>query len=208
MIMRSLLYKGEAGLEYPLSLNQLFERYPNTSWDLLNFELPDGWFVLDYEELPPGSFEFTYSHGVPEKVGDGYIVRVNRVETSLEQREAQLANMRLMISEQIAQKRRNVEANGIEFDGVKIDTSIESQNRIVSMISLGQITKQTTYNFKAVSGFVAITHDALIEIASEISYHVQRCFNTEAVVSEELANATTYEQLTAFDIDAVWDSNF
>lgn len=119
--------------------------------------------------------------------------------------ETALQNVKQSLKEQATSTRWNVETGGITLpDGVKINTTIDDQNRISSALQGMYDAKIDFVDFKAESGWVKLTRDELAGIAAMIANHVQACFSRERVLHETIDKATTMEELNAIDVNSGW----
>lgn len=104
----------------------------------------------------------------------------------------------------VTAKRWEVETGGLTLpSGVRVDTSTEDQNRITSVIANAELAGVDTVDFKAASGWVALTLEDLKQIAAAIARHVQACFSAERAHHEAIANLDD-EDLAAYDVNAGW----
>lgn len=101
----------------------------------------------------------------------------------------------------VTAQRWNIETGGITLHtGVRVDTGIDDQNRITSVIANARLAGLTEVSFKAGSGWVTLTLAELEGVAASIAMHVQQCFNAERAHHEAI---DTLQQLHAEDAEAL-----
>lgn len=79
----------------------------------------------------------------------------------------------------IADERYRREASGVVEDGLKIETTRDSQALIASTGLSAVLDPEYRCNFKTVTGFVEIGAPQIIAIAKAVRAHVQACFDRE-----------------------------
>jgi len=79
----------------------------------------------------------------------------------------------------IADERYRREASGVVVDGLKIETTRDSQALIASTGLSAVLDSEYRCNFKTVGGFVEIGSAQIITIAKAVRAHVQACFDRE-----------------------------
>ncbi|MEG1584643.1 MAG: DUF4376 domain-containing protein [Anaerovorax sp.] len=87
---------------------------------------------------------------------------------------------------------------------VRINTTIDDQNRIATAIQGMADAKITEVDFKAASGWLRLTREQLAEIAAMIAAHVQACFTKERALHEAIEAVQTMEELNALDVNMGW----
>lgn len=111
---------------------------------------------------------------------------------------------------EVAAHRWNVETGGLTISAlnVTVETSIDSQNRISSIITHARLAGITSVNFKALSGWVTLTIEQVEAIARAVALHVQACFSAENAHSVEidklLLKPNAFENLVKYDVKANW----
>ena len=96
------------------------------------------------------------------------------------------------------------ETGGITVGGVRVSTGIEDQNRIATVLAAAQVAELTSINFKAESGWVALSLAELQGIAAAITAHVQACFTAERAHHEAIDALESVAQALAYDLTAGW----
>ncbi|PTQ70083.1 DUF4376 domain-containing protein [Pseudomonas sp. GV071] len=91
-------------------------------------------------------------------------------------------------AQQIAQRRYEAEIQGIEFNGVRLDTGRDSQALINGAALAAVIDPGYVCKWKTESGFTELNATALVAIASAVRAHVQACFNREAELLTAVAD--------------------
>lgn len=90
---------------------------------------------------------------------------------------------------EIATARFREETGGIVVDGIRFDTSRESQALLTGAALQASIDSSYTCRWKAADGFVNLSANDLLRIASLVRSHVQECFEKEAIVSSQILSA-------------------
>jgi hypothetical protein len=96
---------------------------------------------------------------------------------------------------EIAQARYNAEIAGVTVNGVSIKTDRESQGLITGAALQALQDPTYTCNWKTENGFVPLTAEQIQAVAVAVREHVQGCFDREAVLIEQIKNATTQADL-------------
>ncbi len=97
------------------------------------------------------------------------------------------------------------ETGGVVINGVRIDTSRESQNMIDGAYSYASRHLDEMIDFKSADGWISLNAPTVILIADAVAAHVQRCYTHERRLSEEIDRlANDAEALAALDLEAGW----
>lgn len=92
-----------------------------------------------------------------------------------------------ILKKRVGERRWAVESGGITVGGILVDTTIEAQNRISSVVLNGTRVGMESINFKSPNGqFNTITMTQMTAIADAIAAHVQNCFTAEAAHCAEV----------------------
>lgn len=111
--------------------------------------------------------------------------------------EPTLEELKALKAAQIAAARYEAECAGITIQGVEIATDRDSQGLILGAVVQAQTTPDYIVQWKTKSGFVTLTAEQIIAIATAVRAHVQACFDREAYHLEQIESATTPETLQA-----------
>ena len=90
----------------------------------------------------------------------------------------------------IASRRYDAETAGIDLNGMHIDTGRDSQALITGATVQAMLDPNYSLRWKTVAGFVDLTAEQIIGVATAARAHVQACFNREAELLEALAAGT------------------
>jgi hypothetical protein len=101
-------------------------------------------------------------------------------------------------------QRRNVEWGGILFDGMRIATGKDDQDRITSVAVHAQPAGLQSFDFKTADGWITADLATLQEIATVVARHVQACFSVERTHHEAIDAITTATAALAYDIYTGW----
>ena len=144
-----------------------------------------GWAIIETDPQPPGDF-------LPGEVReeDGHYIRGwIPVELSAEQ-----------WADRIAARRWLAETSGTTVDGMPIDTGRDSQGLITGAALAAMLDPAYSVRWKTVAGFVDLTAQQIIGVASAVRTFVQASFDREA----ELLGAVADGSITAEMLDEGW----
>ena len=117
---------------------------------------------------------------------------------------AEMAARDALIAEQwaaqIAARRYIAEIAGTNIDGMPIDTGRDSQGLITGAAVQAIIDPAYSLHWKTSAGFVELTGQQILGIASQVRAFVQACFNREA----ELLGAVADGSITAEMLEDGW----
>lgn len=152
----------------------------------------DGSFVIEKNGYP-----YHVPTDWPEWAEIAAYAEAHPEEVALEpaQPEPTLEELKTLKAAQIAAARYEAECTGITIQGVEIATDRDSQGLILGAVVQAQTTSGYTVNWKTKQGFVTLTADQIIAIATAVRAHVQACFDREAYYLEQIEAATTPEML-------------
>lgn len=102
----------------------------------------------------------------------------------------------------IAARRWEAETGGTVIEGLPVPTDRESQALITGATVQAMIDPSYTLNFKTAAGFVTLTAQQVIGMASAVRGHVQACFDREA----QLLNVLNAGDLTNALLEEGWPS--
>lgn len=155
------------------------------------------------EELGYGRFKYVEYPAVDEftavTVGD-YEQDQNGVWfQDYVQNDISLEAAKAILQKRVGERRWAVESGGINVGGIMVDTSIEAQNRISSVVLNGTRVGMESINFKSPDGtFNTITMVQMTAIADAIAAHVQNCFTAEAAHCAEVAALTSLAEVREY----------
>ncbi|WP_312964632.1 DUF4376 domain-containing protein [Stutzerimonas kunmingensis] len=104
--------------------------------------------------------------------------------------EAEMAARRQRLIQQIAARRWQAEVAGIDVGGMHIDTGRDSQALITGATVQAMLDPNYSLRWKTVAGFVDLTAEQIIGVATAARAHVQACFSREAELLDALAAGT------------------
>ena len=102
--------------------------------------------------------------------------------------------------ELIAARRFQVETGGVTVEGVQINTERDSQSLLTGAAFAASLDPGYHIKWKAATGFVDLTGEQILGIASQVRAFVQACFNREA----ELLGAVVDGSITAEMLEGGW----
>ena len=103
-------------------------------------------------------------------------------------------------ADQIAARRFQVETGGVTVAGVKLNTERDSQSLLTGAAFAASLDPGYHIKWKAATGFVDLTGEQILGIASQVRAFVQACFNREA----ELLGAVADGSITAEMLEEGW----
>ena len=129
--------------------------------------------------VPTFAIESTYSTGVPAFYGiaeDDFEPAAWMYEMPEEQF---YSDFRLELKERARSKRKQVEQGGVSLGDSRIDTTIESQNRVANLVTtLNLDPEMLGIDFEASPGvWVEIDRDTAFAMGTVVARHVQGCFS-------------------------------
>lgn len=84
------------------------------------------------------------------------------------------------------------ETAGIAIDGIRVDTSRDSQALITGAALSAMLDPGYVFRWKTPAGFVELTAEQILGVAQAVRAHVQACFDREAELLAEI-EAGTYD---------------
>ena len=209
------LYYNKVTQEFGVSFDRLnTEFFPNTSL-MINIEAIDDWVSYTQLDRPTVQLYQTVVEGVPtftETVDhdtqeivlsngmQNWVVTDKIVDTTL------LTELRTFAKAKITQKRKETEVGGLLFpNGVSIKTAKDAQDRILSVIINAERNGIEEIDFKADSGWVKISVFALKQMAKELTFFVQHCFNVEKMNHEAIELLTDPIAIVNYSNDLSWE---
>jgi len=103
-------------------------------------------------------------------------------------------------ADQIAARRFQVETGGVTVAGVQINTERDSQSLLTGAGFAASLDPGYHIKWKAETGFVDLTGEQVMGIASQVRAFVQACFNREA----ELLGAVADGSITSEMLEGGW----
>ena len=97
----------------------------------------------------------------------------------------------------VAAERFIREGVGIVVDGLKIETTRDSQALIASTGLSAVLDPEYRCNFKTVTGFVEIGAAQIIDIAKAVRAHVQACFDRELMLLRSIEAGEYHDEMLA-----------
>lgn len=101
----------------------------------------------------------------------------------------------------LAGKRYAAETGGISVGGIPVETDRVTQSMLTGAVLASQAPGgPKTFKWKGSTGFVELTAEQILGIATAVSLHVQACFATEAAIVEDIESGvcTTTSAIDAY----------
>ena len=103
------------------------------------------------------------------------------------------------------QWRKHIESRGILLpNGVRIATTKDDQDRLSAVVSHMERYDLSQIDFKADSGWVALTRAEVSAIGAAVVAHVQACFSAERTHHEALELLDSVEAVLTHDVSVGW----
>ncbi|NLY59645.1 MAG: DUF4376 domain-containing protein [Gammaproteobacteria bacterium] len=102
----------------------------------------------------------------------------------------ELESDRAAIRQQVADRRYQAETSGTIINGMPIDTGRDSQALITGAAVSAMLDPGYTVHWKTGDGFVELTAEQIIGVATAVRSHVQACFDREAELLTALDGGT------------------
>ena len=209
------LYYNKVTQEFGVSFDRLnTEFFPNTSL-MMSIETIGDWVSYTQLDRPTVQLYQTVVEGVPtftETVDpvtqeivlsngmQNWVVTDKIIDATL------LTELRAFAKDKITQKRKETEVGGLLFpNGVSVKTSKDDQDRILSVIINAERNGIEEIDFKADSGWVKISIFALKQLAKELTFFVQHCFNVEKMNHEAIELLTDPVAIVNYSNDLSWE---
>lgn len=103
-------------------------------------------------------------------------------------------------ADQIAARRFQVETGGVTLEGVQINTDRDSQSLLTGAAFAASLDPGYHIKWKAATGFVDLSAQQIIGVASAVRAFVQSCFDRES----ELLGAVADGSITAQMLEEGW----
>ncbi|CAB5556314.1 Uncharacterised protein [Pseudomonas putida] len=100
----------------------------------------------------------------------------------------------------IAARRFQAETGGAVVEGLTVNTERDSQSLMTGAAFAASLDPEYRIKWKTASGFVELTGEQVIALATAVRAHVQACFNREA----ELQAAVADGSITAEMLEQGW----
>ena len=115
-----------------------------------------------------------------------------------------IERIRTKLKEQVTAKRWEVETAGIDINGMKIKTGLEDQNRIANAALTASLDLSKTVDFKALSGWITLSAEQIVQIGLLVANHAQACFTAERTHHEAIDSEIDRAALEVYDINKHW----
>lgn len=203
-------YYDPIGKRYPITLENLKQSYPRTSFPLVindDFLTFLGLVKVVFVKKPDVDY-LTHElvEGTPVKNGQYYYQ--NWVATSLnltsEQQQDRLTVLKNEKLAELSAYRYNIEVSGITIGSSQIKTDRESQAQLASALLTVNEGFANVINWKSENGWTTLNKAQLQHIGKIVSQHVQGCFNVEQMHAQNISKCDTAEALGAYDFKLGW----
>jgi hypothetical protein len=98
-------------------------------------------------------------------------------------------------ADQIAARRFVAETSGTIIDGMPIDTGRDSQGLITGAALQAMIDSSYSLHWKTSAGFVELTAQQILGVATAVRAYVQACFNREADLLAAVADGSITQEM-------------
>ncbi len=156
-----------------------------------------------------------YNDGrMPEKIYDEmyltpyigyYETEINRINDEKREREYNRLRDPTARKEELASIRYDKETGSVTVSGLVISLDTESKAKIGQLVQRLQISTIDKVNFKSGNGWIELTSNEVITLASKLGTYVQSLFDYEKVMSDQIDRlASTPDELAKFDLTSGW----
>lgn len=109
--------------------------------------------------------------------------------------EAKAVEALATLKKRVASVRYENEVKGITVLGMSVDTGRDSQGLIAGACLAAVIDPEYVVNWKTSAGFIPLTAQQIIGVATAVRAHVQACFNREHELLTAIDNNTFTEEM-------------
>lgn len=130
---------------------------------------------------------------------DSHVISVVGEQSSIE------STKKEKLLKSLGKLRGKFESGGVDFNGVIIKTDEGSIAKITSTVMGLQSGLMSSIDWKGHNGWIRdVQFDTMMQIASVVGNHVQKCFRVENQIVNEIEMLTESE-LDNYDIFSRWD---
>jgi hypothetical protein len=130
---------------------------------------------------------------------DSHVISVVGEQSSIE------STKKEKLLKSLGKLRGKFESGGVDFNGVIIKTDEGSIAKITSTVMGLQSGLMSSIDWKGHNGWIKnVQFDTMMQIASVVGNHVQKCFRVENQIVNEIEMLTESE-LDNYDIFSRWD---
>lgn len=200
--------------QYPISIQEFKEAYPNTSFPAQIDFTEYGHHVVFDAPRPITNQLQVAAEGVPffDDVRQiwiqTWVVNDLIADLSEDQITDVTVQMRADKCRDLAAFRYARETSGILLSGQQIATDRDSQNNISNAVTCISLNPTATIQWCMPDGnWVTLNFDQIKQLASAVFTHVQSCRSFEKSLSDQIIAAATPQAILDIDITANWPSN-
>lgn len=181
-----------------VSRRQLQLMHPNTSLPVEPADIPSLGYAFINPIEPP---EIPEGH---ELVDDKPVCIDGKWYKGYSTRPMDIGTLKSRLKDEVTALRWEKETGGISFNGVKISTTIEDQNRITTVVANARLANVDEIKFKAEDAWVTLSVADIEAIAAAVAGHVQKCFSVEYQHHTEIDKIDNIGDLMMYDINTLW----
>ena len=133
---------------------------------------------------------------------------VNIADRSVYTEEQKIEILKNKLKELNKNIRKSFEFGGIEFGGFWIETDRESQAMITGAYTKAKDNPELTINWKATNGWITLNASQIIAVGDAVFAHVQKCFNTEETIVNQIIPLSIIDDIVNFDYETIWKNAF
>lgn len=144
--------------------------------------------------------EQTYNEVIHETIKEFAVINsIPTLTTTVRNRT--IESVREFLKVDLCDKRYDFETAGCNFYGAVIRTDRESQAQLLATSYCLRFGLATRIDFKAANGWMVIdTEQQILAVGTAVTQHVQKCFTTEKMISEEIDAMTDLNQLASLNL--------
>lgn len=161
----------------------------------------DGYIKYRETEKPQKNITEYYVEIEPEFDGQEYVQVWSVMPLSSEEQIALFENEKENLKSVLTEKRREREEGGTtvvinQFLSFNVSTDTKSQNKLLGVYVMTIQNPEYTVNWKMSNGsFVTLNATMIVHISTTVRNHIQKCFDREAELLQQINEAQTFEQL-------------
>ena len=111
------------------------------------------------------------------------------------------------LKEKYSELRWKKETEGIVYNGIEIETDDRTKTTILLKKELISTSSKETFSWKHNGEIFQLNSDDIIKISNAINDYIQKCFEIEASLIQNLNLVETPLDLVKFNLDIEWPSN-
>lgn len=113
-----------------------------------------------------------------------------------------LSQKKMDLIKYLSTVRSRYEINGVVVNGIKINTDINSQTKLIGAMMITSKDPTNAVTWKTATGeFVELNAEQILHIVLSVKDHIQNCFYWELNLKNQILESTTIEELSVIEND-------